>query len=233
MNETFSLYRLQQLDSQRIERLRRIKQIDQIVSSDKAVLKAKAIVQKATDALIESDNDLEEVRKKVEEKTLKLKLTQAKLFGGKISATKELQDLQAESEALRRTIRTLEDEQMKLLEVNETRQEAKKNSETSLQQLLNQKASENSLLLGEREKLKSQLPKINSQREALKDQLDGKLLEEYETLFKSKGGVAVAEIFDESCKACGVELSPTDIQHAANPSVITKCKSCGRILYKS
>jgi len=171
MNETFSLYRLQQLDSQRIERLRRIKQIDQIVSSDKAVLKAKAIVQKATDALIESDNDLEEVRKKVEEKTLKLKLTQAKLFGGKISATKELQDLQAESEALRRTIRTLEDEQMKLLEVNETRQEAKKNSETSLQQLLNQKASENSLLLGEREKLKSQLPKINSQREALKKRI--------------------------------------------------------------
>lgn len=233
MNETFSLYRLQQLDSQRIQRLKRIKQIDQIIASDKAVLKAQAVIQKATNALNESDNELEEVRKKVEEKTLKLKLTQAKLFGGKISATKELQDLQAESEALRRTIKTLEDEQMQQLESNEARQGIKSNAEAGLQQLLNQKATENSLLLGEREKLKSQLPKINSQREALKSQLDGKLLEEYEVLFKSKGGVAVAEIFDESCKACGVELSPTDIQHAANPGVITKCKSCGRILYKS
>ncbi len=233
MNETFSLYRLQQLDSQRIQRLKRIKQIDQIIASDKAVLKAQAVIQRATDALTESDNELENVRKKVEEKTLKLKLTQAKLFGGKISATKELQDLQAESEALRRTIKTLEDEQMQLLEGNESRQEAKTNAEASLQQLLNQKASENSLLLGEREKLKEQLPKINSQREALKAQLDGRILEEYETLFKNKGGVAVTEIYDESCKACGVELSPTEIQQAANPNMILKCKSCGRILYKS
>jgi len=232
MNNTFSLYRLQQLDSQRIERLKRIKQIDQIIASDKAVLKAKSVVQKADDALTSNNNELENVRLKVEEKTLKLKLTQAKLFGGKINAPKELQDLQAESEALRRTIKTLEDEQMVLLEANDVCQDAKKAAEAGLQQLLNKKASENSLLLGEREKLKMQLPKINSQRESLKSQLDEKLLKEYDALFKSKGGVAVAEIFDGSCKACGVELSPTDIQQAANPNVLMKCKSCGRILYK-
>ena len=232
MNNTFSLYRLQQLDSQRIERLKRIKQIDQIIASDKAVLKAKSVVQKADDALTSNNNELENVRLKVEEKTLKLKLTQAKLFGGKINAPKELQDLQAESEALRRTIKSLEDEQMVLLEANDVCQDAKKAAEAGLQQLLNKKASENSLLLGEREKLKMQLPKINSQRESLKSQLDEKLLKEYDALFKSKGGVAVAEIFDGSCKACGVELSPTDIQQAANPNVLMKCKSCGRILYK-
>ncbi len=232
MNNTFSLYRLQQLDSQRIERLKRIKQIDQIIASDKAVLKAKSVVQKADDALTSNNNELENIRLKVEEKALKLKLTQAKLFGGKISATKELQDLQAESEALRRTIKTLEDEQMVLLEANDVCQDAKKAAEAGLQQLLNKKASENSLLLGEREKLKMQLPKINSQRESLKSQLDEKLLKEYDALFKTKGGVAVAEIFDGSCKACGVELSPTDIQQAANPNVLMKCKSCGRILYK-
>ncbi len=232
MNNTFSLYRLQQLDSQRIERLKRIRQIDQIIASDKAVLRAQSIVQKANDALEINNIDLENVRQKVEEKTLKLQLTQAKLFGGRISAPKELQDLQAESEALRRTIKSLEDEQMVLLEANDVCQNAKQAAEAGLQQLLNKKASENSLLLGEREKLKKQLPKINSQREALKSQLDQKLLKEYDALFKSKGGVAVAEIFDESCRACGVELSPTDIQQAAKPDVLMKCKSCGRILYK-
>lgn len=159
MNETFSLYRLQQLDSQRIQRLKRIKQIDQIIASDKAVLRAQVIIQRATAALTKSDNELEEVRKKVEEKTLKLKLTQSKLFGGKISATKELQDLQAESEALHRTIKTLEDEQITLLAENDACQDKKKKAETDLQQLLNKKATENSLLLGERERLKSQLLK--------------------------------------------------------------------------
>ncbi|MDD2521217.1 MAG: hypothetical protein PHW11_00135 [Anaerolineaceae bacterium] len=233
MNETFSLYRLQQLDSQRIQRLKRIKQIDQIIASDKVVLKARATLQKATDALNESDNQLDDLHKKAEEKSLKLKLTQSKLYGGKISATKELQDLQAESEALRRVIKTMEDEQIQLMEVNDSCQEAKKEAEAELQKLLNAKATENSLLMGEREKLIKQLPKINAQRDALKSQLDAKLLEEYDALFKRKGGVAVAEVYDSSCKACGVELSPTDIQLAANPNMITKCKSCGRILYKS
>lgn len=233
MNETFSLYRLQQLDSQRIQRLKRIKQIDQIIASDKAIQKAQSILQKAAVALNESDKSLEDLRKRAEERTLKLKLAQAKLYGGKVSATKELQDLQAESEALRRIIKTLEDEQMQLMEANDLHLEAKKKAEADLHELLNNKASENSLLMGEREKLKQQLPKINSQRDALKSQLNAKLLEEYETLFKTKGGVAVAEIFDASCKACGVELSPTDIQQVANPNVIIKCRSCGRILYKA
>ncbi|MDD4578551.1 MAG: hypothetical protein PHS75_08390, partial [Anaerolineaceae bacterium] len=129
--------------------------------------------------------------------------------------------------------KTMEDEQIQLMEVNDSCQEAKKEAEAELQKLLNAKATENSLLMGEREKLIKQLPKINAQRDALKSQLDAKLLEEYDALFKRKGGVAVAEVYDSSCKACGVELSPTDIQLAANPNMITKCKSCGRILYKS
>lgn len=232
MNKTFSLYRLQQLDSQRLQNLKRIKQIDQIIASDKAVLRAQSIVQKATDALTESDKELYDIHQKVEAKDLKLKQTQAKLFGGKISATKELQDLQAESEALRRTLTNLEEEQMALLDKRDKRQRTKETAETDFEELLNQKASENSRLLGEREKLKGQLLKVNSQREALKKQLDEALLKEYAALFKRKGGLAVAEIFEGSCKACGVQISPTDIQQAADPSVILKCKSCGRILYK-
>lgn len=232
MNKTFSLYRLQQLDSQRLQNLKRIKQIDQIIASDKAVLRARSIVQKATDALSECDKELHDIHQKVEAKDLKLKQTQAKLFGGKVSATKELQDLQAESEALGRNLANLEEQQLALLEKHDKRQATKETAETDLQQLLNQKASENSRLLGEREKLKRQLLKVKSQREALKRQLDETVLKDYSALFKIKGGLAVAEIFEGSCKACGVQISPTDIQQAADPSVILYCKGCGRILYK-
>ncbi len=232
MNETFSLYRLQQLDLQRVQRLKRIKQIDKIIASDIALLRAQSVVRKAMEALAENEQMLQENSRKLDEKVLKRKLTQAKLFGGKISATKELQDLQAESEALARSINALEAEQMNLFEVNEARQSTKVKAETELQNTRNQKATENSKLLGERENLKAQLPKINSQREALHAQLSPEVLEEYTTLFKSKGGVAVAEIFDGGCRVCGVDLSPTEVQQASNPNVIIKCKSCGRILYK-
>ena len=232
MNKTFSLYRLQLLDTQRIQRLKRIRFIDQTIASDKALMKARRIVEKAAREHAQSESAVNEIQRKVEEKTLKLKLTQSKLFGGKISNTKELQDLQAESEALTRNIKKLEEEHFQALEIAEKTQAILKRAESNLQSIIDEKATENSLLLGEREKLLGQLPKINSLREALRAQLDPSTLEEYSKLFKNKAGLAVVEIVDDACKACGVELSPNEIQQAARPEVLLKCKSCGRILYK-
>ncbi len=233
MNETFNLYRLQQLDTQRLQRLKRIKRIDQIIASDIAVQKAQKRIDLAQVQHTEKEGVLEDYINQVSEKTLKLKQTQAKLFSGKISATKELQDLQAESEALTRTIRTLEDKQLDAIHQAEITQAELDDARLAMKNLLNEQATENSVLLGEREKLRVQLPKINSQREALRTQIDDSLLDEYSAIFKNKGGIAVAEVLEGSCKACGFDLSPTDLQQAANPGVIVKCKGCGRILYKS
>lgn len=233
MNETFNLYRLQQLDTQRLQRLKRIKRIDQIIASDIAVQKAQKRIDLAQVQHTEKEGVLEDYINQVSEKTLKLKQTQAKLFSGKISSTKELQDLQAESEALTRTIRTLEDKQLDAIHQVEITQAELDDARLAMKNLLNEQATENSVLLGEREKLRLQLPKINSQREALRTQIDDSLLDEYSAIFKNKGGIAVAEVLEGSCKACGFDLSPTDLQQAANPGVIVKCKGCGRILYKS
>ena len=233
MNETFNLYRLQQLDTQRLQRLKRIKRIDQIIASDIAVQKAQKRIDLAQVQHTEKEGVLEDYINQVSEKTLKLKQTQAKLFSGKISAIKKLQDLQAESEALTRTIRTLEDKQLDAIHQAEITQAELDDARLAMKNLLNEQATENSVLLGEREKLRVQLPKINSQREALRTQIDDSLLDEYSAIFKNKGGIAVAEVLEGSCKACGFDLSPTDLQQAANPGVIVKCKGCGRILYKS
>lgn len=233
MNETFNLYRLQQLDTQRLQRLKRIKRIDQIIASDKAVQKIQKRIDLALRQHTEKEAILADLNTKVSEKTLKYKQTQAKLFGGKISVTKELQDLQAESEALTRTIQTLEDKQLDAIHESEITQAALDDAHLAMKQLLNEQATDNSLLLGERERLLQQLPKINSQREALKNQIEDGLFEEYSALFKAKGGIAVAEVIEGSCRACSFELSPTDLQQAANPGVILKCKGCGRILYKA
>ncbi len=232
MNKTFSLYRLQLLDTQRVQRLKRIKKIDQTIASDKAVVKARKVLEKASREHAQSESVVNDIQKKTEEKNLKLKLTQSKLFGGKISNTKELQDLQAESEALTRNLKILEENHFKALEIAEKTQSVFKQAELNLQSILDQKATDNSLLIGEREKLLGQLPKINSQRKALQSQLDPATYAEYSKLFKSKAGLAVVEIFDNACKACGVELSPSEVQQAARPEVILKCKGCGRILYK-
>ncbi len=233
MNKTFSLYRLQQLDTQRLQRLKRIKQIDTIIASDKVVQKCQRRIDAALKKHQANEAVLDDFHQKIEEKTLKYKQTQAKLYGGKIHVTKELQDLQAESEALTRTIEKLEEGQLEAIHLAEESEKVLNQARQDMKSLLSERASEHSLLLGEREKLLKQLPKINSQREAVQQQIPADLLEDYSRLFKSKSGIAVSEIFEESCKACGCEMSPTDLQQAARPDVIMKCKGCGRFLYKA
>jgi len=233
MNKTFSLYRLQQLDTQRLQRLKRIKQIDIIVASDKAVQKCQRKIDTALKKHQADEAVLEDFLQKIEEKTLKHKQTQAKLYGGKIHVTKELQDLQAESEALTRTIGKLEKAQLEAIHIAEESEKILNRAREEMKALLSERASEHSLLLGEREKLLGQLPKINAQRDVVQQQIPSDLLEDYSRLFKSKSGLAVSEVFEDSCKACGFELSPTDLQLVAKPDVIMKCKGCGRILYKS
>lgn len=233
MNKTFSLYRLQQLDTQRLQRLKRIKQIDMIVASDKAVQKCQRKIDTALKKHQADEAVLEDFLQKIEEKTLKYKQTQTKLYGGKIHVTKELQDLQAESEALTRTIGKLEEDQLEAIHIAEESEKILNQAREEMKALLSERASEHSLLLGEREKLLGQLPKINAQRDVVQQQIPSDLLEDYSRLFKSKSGLAVSEVFEDSCKACGFELSPTDLQLIAKPDVIMKCKGCGRILYKS
>lgn len=233
MNKTFSLYRLQQLDTQRLQRLKRIKQIDNIIASDKAVQKCQHELDRALKNHQASEDLLEDFRLKVEEKTLKYNQTQAKLFGGKISVTKELQDLQAESEALTRSIQKLEEGQLEAIHTAELTQSGVDQARAAMKELLSQRATDHSKMLGEREKMMGQLPKISAQREVVLKQVPSDLLEDYSRLFKSKAGLAVAEVFEDSCKACGCELTPTDLQQAGKPDVITKCKGCGRILYKA
>jgi predicted nucleic acid-binding Zn-ribbon protein len=53
----------------------------------------------------------------------------------------------------------------------------------------------------------------------------------YEQLRKLKRGVAVATVADNSCAACGSTLSSAQLHAAKSPNQLTRCESCGRILY--
>jgi predicted nucleic acid-binding Zn-ribbon protein len=53
----------------------------------------------------------------------------------------------------------------------------------------------------------------------------------YETLRKQKNGIAVARVLEKTCGACGSTLSAAVYSAAQVPSTITRCSTCGRILY--
>jgi predicted nucleic acid-binding Zn-ribbon protein len=89
------------------------------------------------------------------------------------------------------------------------------------------------LLLGEKHQLENDLVGLNAQREALVQTLPADVLSQYESLLKTKAGKAVAMIVEDTCEACGMTISPVDMQAARSPNILAYCKTCGRILYKA
>jgi len=233
MNISFTLFRLQTQDTLRMKMNARLKEIDRIIAADKEISQANVRL-KETQAINKSaESVLKDLVAQVKEKKIKRELTQANLFSGKVRNPKELQDLQAETHALDRSIAKLEDEQLQAMMALEETTKHMNKAEGELQQVLDRKASQSSLLIGEKHKIESEIPQVDAQRKALREQLDDATFTIYRDLLKSKAGRAVAEVNDDTCGACGVTVPPADIQAAKSPNVIAYCKNCGRILHKS
>ena len=232
MNTSFTLFRLQAQDTLRMKMNARLKEIDRIIAADKEISQANASLEESQGINKSAETVLKGLVDQVKEKKNKRELTQAKLFSGKVRNPKELQDLQAETQALDRTIAKLEDEQLQAMMALEETTKALHDAERQLQLVLDRKASQNSLLIGEKHKIESEIPQVDAQRSSLREQLDESTFTVYRNLLKSKAGRAVAEVLDDTCGACGVTVPPADIQAAKSPNVIAYCKNCGRILYK-
>lgn len=233
MNTAFTLFRLQAQDTLRMKMNTRLKEIDRIIAADKEVSQANARLEIAQGINKSSESVLKGILEQVREKKLKRELTQSNLFSGKVRNPKELQDLQAETQALDRTIAKLEEEQLQAMMTLEETTTALRQAEADLQKVMDRKASQSSLLIGEKHKIESEIPQVDAQRKALREQLDEPTFTVYRELLKNKAGRAVAEVNDDTCGACGVTVPPADIQAAKSPNKIAYCKNCGRILYKS
>lgn len=233
MNTAFTLFRLQAQDTLRMKMNTRLKEIDRIIAADKEVSQANARLEIAQGINKSSESVLKGILEQVREKKLKRELTQSNLFSGKVRNPKELQDLQAETQALDRTIAKLEEDQLQAMMTLEETTTALRQAEADLQKVMDRKASQSSLLIGEKHKIESEIPQVDAQRKVLREQLDEPTFTVYRELLKNKAGRAVAEVNDDTCGACGVTVPPADIQAAKSPNKIAYCKNCGRILYKS
>jgi hypothetical protein len=233
MNLSFSLYRLQTIDTQRQKITQRIAQIEAELAADEAIQACLKVKEQAEKKLKQAQSKLRDVAQQVAAKRMKLELNQNQLFGGKIRNPKDLQDLQSEADFLGKSIQELEDQQIEAMLELEAAQQALEEAEQAYKDCLSNRATQGSLLLGEKHQLENDLAGLNAQRDALTKTLPADVLAHYESLLKTKAGKAVAAIIEESCEACGMTISPADMQAARSPNILAHCKTCGRILYKA
>ena len=231
MSEALTLFRIQALDS-KIDKIKsRLDEINHKLSDDKRIVLAKKKLGKAEAQAKKIRIQLHQIMDKVEAQRIKQKTTQTALFSGRIKNPKELEDLQMESEALKRYIAQLEDEQLEMMITNEDAENAESKAKHNLEQVKGHSIEQNAALLGERSKLENDLERMLREKEAVLPAIPPESLQLYTQLREKKRGTAVAAVADGGCSICGQVLTPADLQSIHSSEKLIFCPSCGRILF--
>ncbi len=231
MSRVSSIHRLQDLDLA-IDRGRaRLADIDRLLGVSDAVRAARAADEQAQAELRAAHANVKEAELTLGVQRSKLEHAEAALYGGAVHNPKELQDLQADVDSLKRYAAALEErllEAMLALEEEETRArrtaDGLSRSQASLQ-------TEQSSLAAERGQVLVRLDTLATEREAAVAGVAEKDLALYARLRDSMGGMALAILKDGSCSACGVGISASESQTVRNSAELFRCPQCGRILY--
>jgi predicted nucleic acid-binding Zn-ribbon protein len=231
MNQAFQLYRLQQVDSQLDQAHARLREIESIIKNDAAIREAEEALAKATAELEGAKKELRKAEEITRNQRQKIKNTEETLYGGKVRHPKELQDLQRESEALRRYLEVLEERQLEAMLFADEYTTAFKNAEKALQDVRARQIETHAALLGERRQITQQAKQWLAERQATASPISETNLTHYDQLRKRRAGIAVAKVSDRSCSACGTELSTAHHQAVMTSAELTRCENCGRILY--
>lgn len=233
MNPCSTLYQLQKFDSELKLVEQRLTAIQKAISTDRRVQTAQQDLQTAAQELFKMELALRTAEENVKEVRIKIQTSEAKLYSGRISNPKELQDIQMEVAANKKRLSALEDDQLTAMFALEKAEETHQLRETNLTQTKADTMSDQASLRGEHSQLMKTRERLLSERQVITGSLEQAHLEIYDHLIKTKYGLAVTPIEDDTCVACGSTLRSDILQAARSPKEkeITFCPSCKRILY--
>jgi predicted nucleic acid-binding Zn-ribbon protein len=230
MSRSSQLLELQHIDTQFDHNHDRLVEIELILSNDTEIILAKSQLDLAFEDLKITSNSLREAEFKVQEQRRKIKQTDSKLYGGAIKNPKELQDLQNESNSLKRFLSVLEDRQLTLMLEVDDKKDLVADAQAVYDQALDNAKRIHTDLSAEKIEINNTNERLKAERQRIITSILPEDMVIYERLRKQRLGVAVSEVKDRACSACGATLTAALAQSARFPSQITYCETCGRIL---
>jgi len=231
MSRLSALTRLQTLDLDLDATRARLVEIEKALAGNPAVLAARAAVARAEAErntagaalhIIELDNG--SLAERIRE-------AEGRLYGGKIRNPKELSDLQADVESLKRRLAAGEDQQLGAIEVMERAEAALATASEALRSAEAEAVRSNAVLTTERETLHARAAKLEGEREAAGISIPSADREVYDRLRKTKHGRPLSKLETDVCAACGIEPTTLMMQAVRRGAELVRCTGCDRILY--
>ena len=231
MSAALGLFRLQQVDSHMDRIHGRLEEIRQILENDDEVRQAKVEIEKTDAAHQAKLKVLKLAEEEVKQQKIKIEQSESHLYSGNVKNPKELQDLQHEVVSLKRYLETLEDRQLEAMLEEEEAEQINQTALNKLEKIKARLAKQYQNLTEEQTGLNKDMERLEAERQAALSPLETNLLATYDELRKQKRGLAVAEVSEGACMACGTTLTASQHQSARSSAQIFNCPNCGRILF--
>jgi uncharacterized protein len=158
----------------------------------------------------------------------KLKESETRLYAGGMNA-KETEHKRLEVQSLRGQQETMENKVLILIDAKERVDEELAGAEAETAVFATEEARLGELIGTAWKQIDAQLARKEARKAEMIPGLDPDLLEVYETLRRTKQGVAIGRLENGQCGGCHLQLSPAEQVEAASSDPV-RCVHCRRLL---
>jgi len=153
--------------------------------------------------------------------------------GSLVKTNEAYRALQHEIHSAETEIAKAEDRLLEQMVAGEEYDRRIKASEKSVKEIEATTTVERSKIEADKNAADKALAELNAERERAIGEISENLLDHYTRISKKHSGVALAEIRDEKCSACGMMIRPHVIQEIrrSDSQELFHCETCTRIFY--
>lgn len=164
---------------------------------------------------------------------LKTKITPAeeKLYSGSVRNPKELQDLQADVDQMKRHLSSIEDQDLAALTAVEDAERDAAGVDAAVQALDAAWREEQKELQESVARLSEEVSRLEVERTAQAAGIEPEVLKLYDHIRRAHQGRGVAKIDRNICLGCRIALPPLIVNRARSASGFAQCPNCERILF--
>ncbi len=225
-----ALYALQQVDSALLTARRRYDALDKGEAAQQAHDEAKANHDAADAELHRLSRELQ--ASELEQKTVETKKKdfETKLYGGRVTAFKELEAMQAEIEALGRQRGKLDDKILELMDAVEEQRVVEASTRQVYEEAAKVLAEKQAAYKTTAVAIVKEMKRLAAEREERVTPVPAQLLRKYDNIRAHCKGVGIGKIEEGLCGACHTALPSKQINLVSSGEGLETCDNCARIL---
>ncbi len=191
---------------------------------------ARAKASELQEALARAQAGQKEVEVEADDLRAKITPLETKLYSGSIKNPKELADLQADIDGLKRHVSAIEDRDLEALGAVETAEGEARAAADELSALETSWREEEAELRERIDRLGAEVAVLDARRTEQAGGIDQDLLRTYDRLRVAHQGRGAAKLERNLCTGCRISLPTNLVNRARAGNTLVQCPNCERIL---